>query len=200
MPSGHTCRGVVRGIDPEVSDDQLGELFMHARNPKVLGICSIKKMPTVLVLFDGMKAPKYVMCGMTMIRCTLYLRQIDACRTCGKLGYRSDVCPTPTVITCRICGVSSPLENHTCQPKCSICGGAHSTVDQACKSRYQVHYIVRRRRRRHRKRNKQRGEPGFNQGGEPDTPRRGAGHRSCSRNRSVSCVRIEQAERGGPKT
>ncbi|KAH7973093.1 hypothetical protein HPB52_021183 [Rhipicephalus sanguineus] len=146
-----------------------------------------------------------------MIRCTLYRRQIDACRTCGKLGHRSDVCPTPTVITCPDCGVSSPPENHTCQPKCSICGGAHPTADRACKSRYQVPYIVRRRRRRRRKANKQRGEfvpqqaagLGVNQGGGLDTPGQGAGHRSRSMDRSASCVRIQQeptwAERVGQK-
>ncbi|KAH7977169.1 hypothetical protein HPB51_026980 [Rhipicephalus microplus] len=51
-PPGDTCRGVVRGIDPELSDDRLGELFVHARNPKVLGVRRIKKTPTVIVLFD----------------------------------------------------------------------------------------------------------------------------------------------------
>ncbi|KAH7972944.1 hypothetical protein HPB52_019182 [Rhipicephalus sanguineus] len=210
-PPGDTCRGVVRGIDPELSDDRLGELFVHARNPKVLGVRRIKQTPTVIVLFDGMKVPNYVMCGTNMIRCTLYRRQIDAFRTCGKLGHRSDVCPTPTVITCPDCGVSSPPENHTCQPKCSICGGAHPTADRACKSRYQVPYIVRRRRRRRRKANKQRGEfvpqqaagLGVNQGGGLDTPGQGAGHRSRSRDRSASCVRIQQeptwAERVGQK-
>ncbi|KAL1424182.1 hypothetical protein MTO96_003676 [Rhipicephalus appendiculatus] len=51
-PPGDRCRGVVRGIDPELSDDRLGELFVHARNPKVLGVRRIKQTPTVIVLFD----------------------------------------------------------------------------------------------------------------------------------------------------
>ncbi|KAH7967988.1 hypothetical protein HPB52_005085 [Rhipicephalus sanguineus] len=188
------------GIDIKLSDDRLGELFVHAINPKVLGVWRIEQTPTVIVLLDGMKVPNYVMCGMNMIRCTLYRRQIDACRTCGKLGHRSDVYPTPTVITCPDCGVSSPPENYTCQPKCSICGGAHPTADRACKSRYQVPYTVRRRRRRRRKAKKQRGEfvplqaagLGVNQGGGLDTPGPGAGHRFRSRDRSASCVRIQQ--------
>ncbi|KAH8008611.1 hypothetical protein HPB51_000087 [Rhipicephalus microplus] len=133
-----------------------------------------------------MKVPNYVMCGTNLIRCTLYRGQIDACRTCGKLGHRSDVCPTPTVITCPDCGVSSPPDNHTCQPKCSICGGAHPTADRACQSRYQRAPGL-----------------GFNQGGGLDNPGRGAGHRSRSRDRSASCARIQQeptwAERVGPK-
>ncbi|KAH8009951.1 hypothetical protein HPB51_023007 [Rhipicephalus microplus] len=149
-PHGDTWR-VVRGIDPELSDDRLGEVYVHARNPKVLGVRRIKKTPMVIILIERMKVPNYVMCGTTLIRCTLYRRQIDACQTCGKLGHRSDVCPTPTVITCRKCGISSPLENNTCQPTCFICGGAHPTADRACKSRYQVPYIVRHRRRRRRK-------------------------------------------------
>ncbi|KAH7961202.1 hypothetical protein HPB52_005399 [Rhipicephalus sanguineus] len=203
-PPGDTCRGVVRGIDPELSDDRLGELFVHARTPKVLGVRRIKQTPTVIVLFDGMKVPNYVMCGTNMIRCTLYRRQIDACRTSGKLRHRLDVCPTPTVITCPDCGVSSPLENHTCHPKCSICGGAHPTrrIGPAKAGT---------RRQRRRKTNKQRAEfvpqqaagLGLNQGGGLDTPGRGAGHRSRSRDRSASCVRTQQeptwAERVGPK-
>ncbi|KAL1414087.1 hypothetical protein MTO96_007725 [Rhipicephalus appendiculatus] len=74
------------------------------------------------------------MCGTNMIRCALYRRQIDACRTCGKLGHSSDVCPSPTAITCPDCGVSSPSENHICQPKCSICGEAHPRADRACET------------------------------------------------------------------
>ncbi|KAH8024201.1 hypothetical protein HPB51_022262 [Rhipicephalus microplus] len=33
--SGDTCRGFVRGIDPDLSDDRIGELFVHAKNLKV---------------------------------------------------------------------------------------------------------------------------------------------------------------------
>ncbi|KAH8041393.1 hypothetical protein HPB51_014674 [Rhipicephalus microplus] len=104
-PSGNTCRGVVWGIDPVLSDDRLGELFVHALNPKVLVVRRIKQTPTVITFFEGIKVPNYVMCGMILIRCIFYRRQVDACRTCGKLEHRSDVCPAPTVITCRNCGV-----------------------------------------------------------------------------------------------
>ncbi|KAH8038095.1 hypothetical protein HPB51_021652 [Rhipicephalus microplus] len=44
------------------------------------------------------------------------------------------------------------MEHHHCTPKCSLCGGPHTTANRACKERFQVTYIVRRRRRqRHRR-------------------------------------------------
>ncbi|KAH6938793.1 hypothetical protein HPB50_012852 [Hyalomma asiaticum] len=91
-PSGDTCKWVVRGIDPQLFDDRLVELFVHGRNPKVLGVRRIKKTPTVIVLFSIIKVPNYVICGPTMIRCTLYRRQIDPCRICGKLGHHTLRC------------------------------------------------------------------------------------------------------------
>ncbi|XP_070385792.1 arginine and glutamate-rich protein 1-like [Dermacentor albipictus] len=45
----------------------------------------------------------------------------------------------------------SPPEDHQCDPKCAICGGAHPTADRRCSQRFQVPYIVRRRRQRRRR-------------------------------------------------
>ncbi|KAL1474924.1 hypothetical protein MTO96_037661 [Rhipicephalus appendiculatus] len=109
---------------------------------------------TIILLFDGLKVPNYVRCGMLLLRCTLYKRQIDTCRNCGRVGHRQDVCPTPSEKVCEHCGIKPTGPDHECvTPKCALCGQAHITGDRTCPNRYQVPYVVRRRRRRRRRRN-----------------------------------------------
>ncbi|KAL1427717.1 hypothetical protein MTO96_017153 [Rhipicephalus appendiculatus] len=129
-------------------------MIVNQRNPKALEAKRIKNTTTVVVLFDGMKVPNYVMCGVSLLRCTLYKRQNDVCYACGGLGHRADVCPNPNKRVCRGCGLASPSDDHQCSPKCALCGGPHPTADRTCKERFQVPYVVRRRRRRRRQRAK----------------------------------------------
>ncbi|KAL1443266.1 hypothetical protein MTO96_046040, partial [Rhipicephalus appendiculatus] len=156
-PPGNTCRGVIRGVDADFTDADLQRMLRTDRNPKVLGARRIESTTTVIILFDGHKVPNYVYCGPIMYRCTLYKRQIDTCRNCGRVGHRQDVCPHPADKVCDQCGNGPPGPTHVCtSPKCALCGGAHLTGDRTCRSRYQVPYLVRRRRQRRRRRNKQR--------------------------------------------
>ncbi|KAH8028966.1 hypothetical protein HPB51_021668 [Rhipicephalus microplus] len=95
-PPGNTCTGVVRGIDTNLAEAALEIRFVTPRNPMGLGDGRIKETPTVIVLFNGMKAPNYVHCGPSILRCTLYKTQIDTCRNCGRIGHKHDVCHRPT--------------------------------------------------------------------------------------------------------
>ncbi|KAG0432639.1 hypothetical protein HPB47_020649 [Ixodes persulcatus] len=143
----NTCKGIIRNIDLELDHEQLRSLIVQPRNPKALKAKRIKNSTTVVILFDGLKVPNYVMCGLSMLRCTLYRRQTEVCYACGRLGHRADVCPTPENVVCRGCGVNSPSDQHVCSPKCALCGGPHPTADKSYKQRYQVPYIVRQRRK-----------------------------------------------------
>ncbi|KAH9372875.1 hypothetical protein HPB48_012750 [Haemaphysalis longicornis] len=60
---------------------KLQTMIINQRNPKALEAKRIKKITTVVVLFDGMKVANYVMCGVSLLRCTLYKRQTDVCYT-----------------------------------------------------------------------------------------------------------------------
>ncbi|KAL1482624.1 hypothetical protein MTO96_050309 [Rhipicephalus appendiculatus] len=107
-PPGNTCRGVIRGVDADFTDADLQRMLRTDRNPKVLGARRIKSTTTVIILFDGHKVPNYVYCGPIMYRCTLYKRQIDTCRNCGRVGHRQDVCPHPADKVCDQCGNGPP--------------------------------------------------------------------------------------------
>ncbi|KAH7969725.1 hypothetical protein HPB52_021693 [Rhipicephalus sanguineus] len=91
---------------------------------------------------------------MLLLRCTIYKRQIDPCRNCGRVGYRQDVCPTPSEKVCEHCSIKPTRPDHVCvTPKCALCGQAHITGDRTCPNLYEIPYVVRRRRRRRRWRN-----------------------------------------------
>ncbi|KAL1479906.1 hypothetical protein MTO96_051486 [Rhipicephalus appendiculatus] len=81
-----------------------------------------------------------------MIRVSLYRKQIDFCKECGRIGNRPDVCPKPEIKLCPICGSKNPSSELECTPKCRICGEAHPTADRTCKAKYKVPHIVKQRR------------------------------------------------------
>lgn len=119
------------------------------------------------------------MCGVSLLRCTLYKRQTDVCYARGGLGHRADVCPNPNKIVCRGCGLASPLDDHQCSPKCALCGGPHPTADRTCKQRFQVPSDVQRRRRR-RKRTKKIQQQLAQEGRPRDSSVASAPSRGCS--------------------
>ncbi|KAH8036799.1 hypothetical protein HPB51_005804 [Rhipicephalus microplus] len=160
-PAGITSRAVIRGVDTDYDDAALNRMLIQPRNSSLLGARRIKNTETVILIFNGLKVPNYVYCGQAIYRCTLYKRQIDTCRTCGQVGHRQDVCPTPSTKVCDHCG-HLPTDNlHVFnQPVCVLCGEAHRTGDHECRHRYQLPYLVRRRRqRRHRRKQAQQQTP-----------------------------------------
>ncbi|KAL1481692.1 hypothetical protein MTO96_015318 [Rhipicephalus appendiculatus] len=98
-----TCKGVIRGIPLSDGPEAIDRKIVNARNPLALGAKRIKSTGVIIVVFDGYKVPNYVSYGGTLIKCTLYRKQVDVCYACGRLGHRSDVCPTPDASVCRAC-------------------------------------------------------------------------------------------------
>ncbi|KAL1472782.1 hypothetical protein MTO96_039109 [Rhipicephalus appendiculatus] len=142
-----TCKGVIRNIDISDRPAVLESNIVNDRNPLVLAAKRIKNTGTVIIAFDGLKVPNFVRYGPTLVRCFLYRKHMDVCYACGKLGHRADVCPIPGESIRRGCGTPKPQESHQCSPKCGLCGGPHLTADKDCKQRFQISYVVRRRRR-----------------------------------------------------
>ncbi|KAH8029650.1 hypothetical protein HPB51_002103 [Rhipicephalus microplus] len=195
--SDDTCKGVIRGINVDLSDAELTEMIVNRRNPDALGVRRIKKTPTVIVLFDGQKVPQHVVCDGVRYPCSLYRRQVDVCYACGDLGHRSDVCPKgDEQKKCRGCGMQSPSPDHQYDPTCATCGGAHPTADRKCRKRFQVPYIVRQRRRRRRRRARRGSDTAGGEEGLAEQESFTSAHRS----RSASRGRSRSRGRSGSKS
>ncbi|KAH7955271.1 hypothetical protein HPB52_000075 [Rhipicephalus sanguineus] len=55
-----TCKGVIRGITPSDSPEELERNIINARNPLALAAKRIKNTGSVIVAFDGWKVPNFV--------------------------------------------------------------------------------------------------------------------------------------------
>lgn len=142
-----TCKGVIRNIPLHHTQETITRSVVNPRNPLALAAKRIKETGTVIVVFEGHKVPNHVMYGCAWVECSLYRKQIAICQACGKLGHRADVCPAPEKQTCRGCGIADPGSDHVCEEvSCALCGEKHPTASKECKNRYQVPYVVRKRR------------------------------------------------------
>ncbi|KAH7965111.1 hypothetical protein HPB49_003426 [Dermacentor silvarum] len=142
-----TCKGVIRRVDIRDTQAIITRNIVHDLNPLALAAKRITTSGSVIVLFDGLKVPNFVRYGSTLVRCYLFRKQFDVCYTCGRVGHRSDVCPTPDFVQCRGCGIVDPGEDHVCVPQCKFCEGDHPTGDKSCRQRFHIPYVVRLRRR-----------------------------------------------------
>ncbi|KAH7971566.1 hypothetical protein HPB51_027091 [Rhipicephalus microplus] len=137
VASGTTSRSVVRGVDADLPDSERRRLFVSSHNPTLMGVRRMTGTTTIILLFDGPKVPNYVCCGMLLLRCTLYKRQIDTCRNFGRIGHRQDFCPTPSEKVCEHCGIKPTGHDNKCvTPECALCGQAHITGNRTCPNRY----------------------------------------------------------------
>ncbi|XP_070387032.1 uncharacterized protein [Dermacentor albipictus] len=140
-----TTKGVIRGIPLSDTPQQVNANIVNTRNPLALAAKRIGTTTTVVIAFSGPDVPYLVCYGATLIPCSLFRKQIEICYQCGRLGHRMDVCPFPNNKICRGCGVRNPPPDHTCNPKCSLCGGPHLTADKSCTAGYKTPYVIRKR-------------------------------------------------------
>ncbi|KAL1424129.1 hypothetical protein MTO96_003627 [Rhipicephalus appendiculatus] len=140
------AKGIIRNIPLKYTQDQLVHALVNPRNPSLTYAKRLGSSTTVILLYEGNRVPTWVYFNSVMIRVSLYRKQIDFCKECGRLGHRPDVCPKPEIKLCPICGLKNPSSEHECTPKCRICGEAHPTADRTCKAKYKVPYIVKQRR------------------------------------------------------
>ncbi|KAH7963760.1 hypothetical protein HPB52_022724 [Rhipicephalus sanguineus] len=187
-------KGIIRNIPLTYTQDQLVHALVNTRNPSLTYAKRLGSTTTVILLYEGNRVPTWVYFNSVMIRVSLYRKQIDFCKECGRLGHRPDVCPRPEIKLCPICGSKNPSSEHECTPKCQICGEAHPTADRTCKAKYKVPHIVKQRRWRARYRSLQERTP--SPSGCSDSAA-GGKRRSRSRSRSHSRRGIGGPPRSG---
>ncbi|XP_049522611.1 A disintegrin and metalloproteinase with thrombospondin motifs 13-like [Dermacentor silvarum] len=91
---------------------------------------------TALITLDGPHVPYYITYQSGDYRCKPYRKSVQYCRTCGAIGHRQEICPSPRKHFCYKCGQDAVLGDHECLPKCKICEEAHETAGKEwCKKK-----------------------------------------------------------------
>ncbi|KAH6934254.1 hypothetical protein HPB50_022626 [Hyalomma asiaticum] len=143
-----TVKGVIRGIAVENTAEDVHENIVNQANPQALEAHRIGNTTSIVILFAETKAPNYIKYGSIIVKCALYRQHYNVCTTCGKIGHRADVCPTPETKICFACGAPNPAADHAahCKPRCKLCNGAHATGAEGCTNKYKVPFVVTQRR------------------------------------------------------
>ncbi|KAH8009913.1 hypothetical protein HPB51_021711 [Rhipicephalus microplus] len=143
-----TVKGVIRGIAVENTAGNLHKNILNQANPQALEAHRIGNTTSIVILFAGTKVPNYIKYGFIIVKCGLYIQHHNVCKTCGKIGHRADVCPTPETKICFACGAPNPTADHAarCKPRCKLCNGAHATGTEGCTNKYKVPFVVAQRR------------------------------------------------------
>ncbi|KAH8033073.1 hypothetical protein HPB51_006064 [Rhipicephalus microplus] len=143
-----TVKGVIRGIAVENTAEDLHENIVNQANPQALEAHRIGNTTSIVILFAGTKVPNYIKYGSIIVKCGLYRQHHNVCKTCGKIGHRADVCPTPETKIFFACGAPNPTADHAarCKPRCKLCNGAHATGTEGCTNKYKVPFVVTQRR------------------------------------------------------
>ncbi|XP_070380658.1 uncharacterized protein [Dermacentor albipictus] len=141
----NTSKGVIHGIPEYDTSEDVEKSLVNCRNPTILHARRMGRTDSVVIVFKGTYVPHYVYYRRAEYRCLLYRKQYETCTTCGRLGHRADVCPTPNSKKCRGCGTLNPPEDHQCEPRCFMCGKGHLTGDKKCRERFKTPYLLRKR-------------------------------------------------------
>ncbi|XP_075726215.1 uncharacterized protein LOC142767854 [Rhipicephalus microplus] len=143
-----TVKGVIRGIAVENTAEDLHENIVNQANPQALEAHRIGNTTSIVILFAGTKVPNYIKYGSIIVKSGLYRQHHNVCKTCGKIGHRADVCPTPETKICFACGAPNPTADHAarCKPRCKLCNRGHATGTEGCTNKYKVPFVVTQRR------------------------------------------------------
>ncbi|KAM7290262.1 hypothetical protein ISCGN_026909 [Ixodes scapularis] len=152
-PPEDTAKGVIHNIPDYDTAEDITRSLVYNKNPTILQAQRMGKTNSAVIVFEGNTVPYYVYYRGAEYRCFLHKKKHEVCSTCGKVGHRMDVCPTPEDKICRSCGTKNPREGHKCDPKCALCCGDHPTGDKNCKNRFQTPYLLWKRQREKERQN-----------------------------------------------
>lgn len=155
-----TCRGVVRNIDPNISEEELlnniESMFevvqIRRMNRRVVdenGEATTKPTATVVITFLGRTMPEKVGIYKVYEHVEVYIPPVIQCMQCGRFGHIAKNCRGKE--TCKRCGQptrdnrrsrdedidmeedEAEMADHTtCEIKCLHCNGNHEYTNKKC--------------------------------------------------------------------
>ncbi|KAH8008613.1 hypothetical protein HPB51_000108 [Rhipicephalus microplus] len=140
-PPDDALRGILYHAFDDFTDQAILE-DLQASNPtlSVVGGRRMGKAPHILVTLMEPKLPRWIFYHGVQLRLLPFRNKVEACYNCRSTGHRTDVCPKPRQERCHRCGAAHPTPPEgsppTCNPRCIVCNGNHSTYSSNCKHRY----------------------------------------------------------------
>ncbi|CAN7940310.1 unnamed protein product, partial [Ixodes pacificus] len=161
LPPSNTTRGVIRGINPTYSPEQLMS-ELDCKSHEILFARKLGNNGLALVTFQGNRPPYTVLYMDRITRVAPYRPKTVVCRRCHGLGHKENVCTRRQ--RCPDCGCILK-ENHICERTyCVNCRSlTHIATDPKCPTKLQTDQKLQSRnqprRSRNRSRTNQRGTP-----------------------------------------
>ncbi|KAH7976233.1 hypothetical protein HPB52_010187 [Rhipicephalus sanguineus] len=140
-PPDDALMGILYHAFEDFTDQAILE-DLQASNPtlSVVGGRRMGKAPHILVTLMKPKLPRWIFYHGVQLRLLPFRSKVEACYNCRSTGHRTDVCPKPRQERCHRCGAAHPTPPEgsppTCNPRCIVCNGNHSTYCSNCKHRY----------------------------------------------------------------
>ncbi|KAH8038868.1 hypothetical protein HPB51_003788 [Rhipicephalus microplus] len=112
-------KGIIRGVPVEDTPVEIHQNIVQLRNLLAREAQRIGNTTTVIVAFEGRKAPNHVCYETVLLWCSLYRKLADACTQCARVGHRKDVCPNSSVKVCIDFGANNRAVNRAVQQPAS---------------------------------------------------------------------------------
>ncbi|KAH7970581.1 hypothetical protein HPB49_011149 [Dermacentor silvarum] len=198
-PPADTYKGVIHNIPGYDTAKDITKSLIYKKNPTILQARRMSNTNSVIIIFEGPKVPFYVYYKGAEYRCYLHQKKVEVCGACGRIGHRTDVCPTPDKKQCKNCGAQNPAENHNCNAKCALCGKGHPTGGKSCQRRLQTPFLI--KQRQWEKQRQQQTLDNHSGGGRnPSLPRQDGKQTTAAQRQSRSNSRDTAADRKAPRS
>lgn len=93
----NSCKGVVHGISAATTEQELRQ-HLESEQTRILFARLMGRSNTVLVTFEGLRVPHYVLFHRTAMRCYPYRPKSVICLNCMTIGPKSEVCPKKALL------------------------------------------------------------------------------------------------------
>ncbi|KAH6921954.1 hypothetical protein HPB50_006902 [Hyalomma asiaticum] len=137
----NAVRGVIYGaLGNETAEEIIQLCILENPNLQILSARRMGLSRAMVITFAGANLPRIVKFQCMPFNCFPFKESIETCYNCRRTGHRADVCYQPPTQRCRRCREVHPPppqgEAPSCEARCIICDGAHTTGSRNCKQRF----------------------------------------------------------------
>ncbi|KAH6929714.1 hypothetical protein HPB50_005192 [Hyalomma asiaticum] len=137
----NAVRGVIYGaLGNETAEEIIQLCILENPNLQILSARRMGLSRAMVITFAGAKLPRIMEFQCMPFNCFPFKERIETCYNCRRTRHRANVCYQPPTQRCRHCGEEhrppQQGEAPSCEARCIIGDGAHTTGSRNCKQRF----------------------------------------------------------------